>query len=216
MENHIEQRFLPIGEMRATKTEKGEMIIEGYPIVYDKTAILFWGLREIIRKGAATEALKTSNELVLWDHQSDQPMAAKKNGTLEAKEDDKGVFIRADVSKTSWGRDGFEAITNGVIDKMSFAFLVDENGGDSWHTELIDGVKTDVREIVRFKELFDYSPVAYPAYIETSVVARNIQIARSFREKSIPETSGEPDPKILTRTKARDRKLLLEENKFYQ
>lgn len=215
MEDHVEQRFLPIGEMRATKTEKGEMIIEGYPIVYDKAADL-WGFREIIRKGAATEALKTSDELALWDHQSDQPMAAKKNGTLEAKEDDKGVFIRADVSKTVWGRDGFEAIMNGVIDKMSFAFLVDDDGGDYWHSELIDGVKTDIREIIRFKVLYDYSPVAYPAYTETSVVARNIQIARSFREKSIPETSGEPDPKVLTRMRARERSLLLEEKKFFK
>ena len=187
IDDTVERRYLPIQEMRASKTEDGKMIIEGYLIVYEKYANLWW-FKEIIRKGAATEALKRSDELVLWNHETDQPMAAKKNGTLEIKEDEKGVFIRADVSKTVWGRDGYEAIQNGIIDKMSFAFEIARNG-DNWYWEQFDGVEIEVREIIKFQEIFDYSPVSYPAYKQTVVIARSKELA--LRNGPDPEASGE-------------------------
>jgi len=178
-----ERRYFPITEIRALE-EDSKLIIEGYPIVYETYADL-WGSKEIIRKGAATNALKRSDELVLWDHESGQPMAAKKNGTLEAKEDEKGVFIRADVSKTIWGRNGYEAIKNGVIDQMSFAFDIER---DHWMYEDFDEIEIEVREILEFRTLYDYSPVSYPAYEDTTVQARCKELA--FRNK--PE-SGAPD-----------------------
>jgi HK97 family phage prohead protease len=179
--------------MRTTKTEDRKMIIEGYPIVYEKYANLWW-FREIIRKGAATEALKRSDELVLWNHETGQPMAAKKNGTLEVKEDERGVFIRADVSKTVWGRDGYEAIQNGIIDKMSFAFEIARNG-DNWYWEDFDGVEIEVREIKRFQEIFDYSPVSYPAYKDTKVIAKSKTLA--LRNRPEPGAPGEDNTAVL-------------------
>jgi len=169
-----ERRYFPITEIRALE-EDSKLIIEGYPIVYETYADL-WGSKEIIRKGAAGPALKRSDELVLWDHESGQPMAAKKNGTLEATEDEKGVFIRADVSKTVWGRQGHEAIKNGVIDKMSFCFDVKKEG-ENWIEEKFDDEKFDVREILEFWTLYDYSPVSYPAYEDTTVQARCKELA---------------------------------------
>lgn len=191
-----ERRFIPIENMRAVKSDDGKMIIEGYPIVYNTYADL-WGFREIIRPGATTEALKRSDEIVLWNHESGQPMARKSNGTLEVQEDEKGVFIRADVSKTRWGRDGYEAIDNGITDKMSFAFDI-ANGGENWIQEEVAGVHIPVREITEFSEIYDYSPVTFPAYNDTEIQARSKEIA--IRNKpSVPtgtegtSTEGERD-----------------------
>jgi len=196
-----ERRYISFNqEMRAIE-EESKLIIEGYPIVYDVYAPL-WGFREIIRKGAATEALKTADEMVLWDHESAQPMARHSNGTLETKEDEKGVFIRADVSKTVWGRNGHEAIRNGVIDKMSFAFDI-ERDGETWSTDEIDGAKIETREILEFSHIYDYSPVSYPAYEDTSVQARGKDLA--LRNKPEPEASGEASAAVLkVRQDARD------------
>lgn len=187
-----ERRYFPITGMRAIE-EDSKLIIEGYPIVYEQYAEI-WGFKEIIRKGAATEALKRSSELVLWDHESGQPMAAKKNGTLEATEDEKGVFIRADVSKTVWGRQGHEAIKNGVIDKMSFAFDVEK---ERWFHEEVgeDKDEIEIREILEFATLYDYSPVSYPAYEGTQVEAHCKELA--FRNKPKPEASGEASAAVL-------------------
>lgn len=177
-----ERRFLPIGEMRVSEGDNGELIIEGRPIVYEKYANL-WGFKEIIREGAATEALKKKNEYVLWNHSSSMPMAGRKNGTLEAKEDKEGVTIRADVCKTVWGREGYEAIEADLVDQMSFAFDVARNG-DHWFIEKIDGVEFEVREILQLEVIYDYSPVTYPAYEDTEVIARNKTLA--MRNKPSP------------------------------
>ena len=181
-----ERRYLPIAdaEMRAVKADDDTLMIEGYPIVYEKYANM-WGWREIIRRGAATEALKRSDEVVLWNHESGQPMARKKNRTLEVKEDKKGVFIRANISGTVWGRDGYEAIENEVVDKMSFAFDI---AGEGWIVEEFDGVKLDIREITRIDVIYDYSPVTYPAYEDTQVEARSKQLA--LRNKPKPGAPG--------------------------
>ena len=185
--NEPERRYFPIQEMRAIEEDDGKLIIEGYPIVYEVYAPI-WGFREIIRRGAATEALKTSDEMVLWDHESSQPMARRSNGTLEVKEDDRGVFIHADVSKTIWGRNGYEAIKNKVIDKMSFAFDVDPDG-EKWRIDEVEGVRIETREIVQFAQIYDYSPVSYPAYKQTIVDARSRELA--LRNKPEPGAPGE-------------------------
>jgi HK97 family phage prohead protease len=176
-----ERRYFPVSEIRLTTDEEGRMYIEGYPIVYEKYADL-WGFREIIRKGAAKKALEKSDEYVLWNHEADQPMAAKRNGTLEATEDDNGVFIKAEVSKTFWGRNAYEAIQNGVVDKMSFAFSVAKD-----EFTFTEGM--DTREILEFDELYDYSPVTYPAYKDTSVIARSKDLA--LRNKPEPGSPGD-------------------------
>ncbi|HUV64419.1 MAG TPA: HK97 family phage prohead protease [Sedimentisphaerales bacterium] len=187
----VERRFGPFaGEMR-TIDDDGAMIIEGYPIVYESFAPM-WGWREIIRQGAATAALKRSDELVLWDHESSQPMARRTAGTLEVKEDKKGVFIRADVSKTIWGRNGFEAIQNEIINRMSFAFDTEK---DNWFWEEIEGVRIETREILSFATLYDYSPVSYPAYKETVVMARCKDLA--LRHRPEPGAPGEGGRALL-------------------
>jgi hypothetical protein len=174
-----ERRYFPFEQTMRASEEDGKLIIEGYAIVYNQYAPIF-SFREIIRPGAATEVLKSADELVLWDHESSQPMARRSAGTLEVKEDEKGVFIRADVSKTVWGRNGHEAIKNKVITKMSFAF--DLNGGlDKWSKEEIEGVLIETREILAFGHLYDYSPVSYPAYQQTSVSARALELATRNR-----------------------------------
>jgi len=180
-----ERRYLPFAQEMRAVDEDGKMIIEGYPIVYEVYAPI-WGFREIIRKGAATKALKEADELVLWDHESSQPMARRSAGTLEVKEDDHGVFIRADVSKTVWGRNGYESIKNKVTDRMSFAFDVKD---DDWHTDEVEGVKIHTREIIEFANLYDYSPVSYPAYKQTSIDARELKLA--LRHRPEPEASGD-------------------------
>ena len=182
-----ERRYLPFEQEMRAVGEDGSMIIEGYPIVYNVYADL-WGFREIIRPGAATEVLKKADELVLWDHESSKPMARRKNKTLEVQEDDHWVSIRADVSKTVWGRDGYEAVQNKVTDKMSFAFTVDEEG-EKWRTDTVGGKKVLTREIIAFSGLFDYSPVSYPAYKKTSVDARSRKLA--LQHKPEPAAAGE-------------------------
>lgn len=208
-----ERRYFPVERMETIETEDGKLFIEGYPIVYDEYANL-WGFRETIKPGAATGALKKSKEVVLWNHNSDKPMASRNNGTLKVKEDDRGVHIRADVSGTVWGREGYESIKNGVTEKMSFAFSLSPDG-QKWRVDEIEGVKIETREIIEFDEIYDYSPVTYPAYEQTEVVARSKEIALRQR----PDF-GAPESDDLEASKAckasRKRKLQIQENNYWR
>lgn len=171
----MERRFIET-EIRAAG-EGDDLIVEGYPIVYDQETDLGY-CRERIAKGAATEALKRSDEFVLFNHDSNVPLARRANGTLTVKEDDKGVFIRADLSKSSAGPRVYQDIKNGLINKMSFAFTCER---DTWDENL--------RTVESFAELFDYSPVTYPAYKQTEIVARSADEAT--RNRPEPSTEGE-------------------------
>lgn len=176
----MERRFQTV-EMRAVEDDK--MIVEGYAVVYDQETDLGY-FRERIAKGAATNALKRSNEYFLFNHDSNQPLARRKNGTLEATEDDKGVFIRADLSKSSRGPALYSDIKSGLIDKMSFVFTV---AAETWEEKTGE---TDLRTITEFDQLFDYSPVTYPAYEQTDLMARSAEkIAEEHRA-----STDEPEP----------------------
>lgn len=177
----IERRFLTV-EVRAEETEE-KMIVEGTPIVYEQETDLGW-FREKIARGAATNALKTSDIFLLFNHDPNQPLARTKNGTLEAWEEDDGVHMRADLSQSRLGPDMYRDIKAGLIDKMSFAFTVEKQ---TWVEE--EG-RTDLRTVDEIKELFDLSPVTYPAYKQTDLMARSLE---QIAEEHKAETSTEEE-----------------------
>jgi len=192
----IERRFIDAKEMRAAEQEN---IVEGYAVVYGVETDLGY-FREMIAKGAATEALKNSDEFFLFNHDSNLPLARRKNGTLTATEDEHGVFIRADLSKSKDGPGVYLNVKSGLIDKMSFAFNIEE---EEWsRSENMNG--TDLRTITKFRELFDYSPVTFPAYKSTELQARNAEaIFQSHSETVVPEESSmeveeEEEARVLT------------------
>lgn len=175
----IERRFIDVKEIRAA--DEG-MIIEGYPIVYNVEAEIGGYFRESIAKGAATNAFARSDEIVLFNHDSNFPLARKSNGTLTVTEDDHGVKIKADVSGSARGREAHEMIQNGLISKMSFAFSVEK---ESWVTAQEGGM--DLRIIDEFREIFDYSPVTYPAYKQTEVQARSAEELKKSHDTATAE-----------------------------
>ena len=72
--------------------------------------------------------------------------------------------MEAELSGTQAGRELYEEIDGGYIDKMSFSFSVREAKYDS---------VTHTRTITKVKKLYDVSAVDIPAYEETSISARS-------------------------------------------
>ena len=97
------------------------------------------------------------------DHEG-KPAAKTKNGTLQLRVADDGMYMVADLSKNATGRELYEDIQNGFFDKMSFAFTVREEEYDK---------KTRTRRIMKIDRLFDVSAVTFPAYAQTSIMARD-------------------------------------------
>ena len=149
-----------------------EMIVEGYAFKYGIETVLWrsqsgYEYREIIDKGAL-EGADIKDVPLKYNHSNENFIFARtRNGSLELKDDETGLFIRARIIDTQQGRDLFKMIQEGLIDKMSFAFTekeyADEYGENFTRTR-----------IVKFDKIWDVSAVDVPAYDDTEIYARSI------------------------------------------
>jgi hypothetical protein len=162
--NEIERRFFH-AELRAAADGA---TIEGYAAMFNSMSEDLGGFREVIMPGAFDRALSEAQDVrALWNHNSDHVLGRTKSGTLRLAVDAKGLRIVADVPDTQAGRDALVSIKRGDVDQMSFGF---RTLTDDWRT--VDGEM--IRELLDL-ELLDVSPVAYPAYPETTVSARALE-----------------------------------------
>ncbi len=174
--NDREYRHFAV-ELRASA--ENEMIVEGYAARFNESTVLysFDGVdySEVIERSAFDTC--NMNDVVMNYNHSGKPVARTKNNTLQLNVDDIGLKIRADLSGTEEGRRLYEEIKGGYIDKMSFAFKID-NGGDSYDRD------THTRHINTVQRLFDVAAVDMPAYDTTSIYARSYFSAEAEKEKA--------------------------------
>jgi len=153
--------------------------ITGYAAVFDKWSEDLGGFKEKIRAGAFKKAIGKSDVRGLFNHDSNYVLGRQSNGTLTIKEDKNGLWMEIDPPDTQIIRDLVLApIKRGDIKEQSFAFVIAE-GGDEWKN--LRGEKPDepaTRTITEVDELFDVSPVTYPAYPDTSVALRSMDKAK--------------------------------------
>jgi len=145
-------------ELRAS--DDGHKII-GHAAVFNKWSQDLGGFREKILPGAFTRAIDGSDVRALWNHDSNIVLGRTKSGTLKLEEDGKG--LKVEITPPSWAEGYMETIKRGDVSEMSFAFTV---AVDEWDE------KQHERTIKEFDELFDVSPVTYPAYPQTDVKMR--------------------------------------------
>jgi len=153
------------------KTEDGKMIVVGQPVIFGVETVLweYDGIqyKEVIDSRALDEA-KMDDVVLNIDHEG-KPAAKTKNGTLKLFLRHDGLYMEADLSKNTTGRELYEDIRNGFYDKMSFAFKVRE---DSYDRE------THTRTILKIERIYDVSAVTWAAYEQTSLSARSWAEAR--------------------------------------
>lgn len=181
MENKIENKTetkikeIRLKELRASEpTEDTKMIVEGYAIVFDEPTDL--GYIEVIERGALDNC-DMRDVCLKYNHEDDfLIMARTRNKSLQLEVDEHGLKIRAELIDTSSNRDIYKSIQAGLLDKMSFAFIVSDA---SWDT--VDG--KDVRRIKGIDKLFDVSVVDVPAYDQTEIYARSKSVAEKEQEE---------------------------------
>ena len=116
---------------------------------------------ETIAPGAFRRSLKSDSEkLMLMNHNTDKVLASSKSGTLTLSEDERGLYVEAELPETTYGRDLSVLMQRGDVHSMSFGFSVPK-GGDSWSE---DGSSRELREVI----LHEVSVVAFPAYPATT------------------------------------------------
>ena len=191
------------------KAEEDKGIITGYAVVFESRAVLYkdpstgneYG--EIIDRHALDNA-DLSDVILRYDHEG-HVLARTRNKTLKLNIDDHGLKIEADMTQSEEARHFYEEIKNGLVDKMSFAFVVDPDG-DSWDKN------TRTRRIRSINKLFDVAIVSIPAYEQTEVDARKALIPYAEEENNAREIADlciraegtcklfdvEPEPFVMT------------------
>jgi HK97 family phage prohead protease len=193
MRKDREYRKFDIFEVRAAELDNSQdMIVEGYALTFNSPTILFEydgvEYKEVIDRSALIGADMT-DVIFNYDHQG-KVMARTRNKTLELQVDDKGLFIRAKLDGTEEGRQLYEEIKGGYVDRMSFSFTIKEESYDkSTRTRVIRGIK----------RLYDVSAVSIPAYDTTSISARSFFEAEAERERKALD-SAELRKKLIMRT----------------
>jgi HK97 family phage prohead protease len=140
--------------------------LTGYAALYGSETTIAGMFREVIRPGAFTAAIGRDDVRALYNHDPNFVLGRTKSGTLTLTEDERGLRYDVVLPNTLAAKDLHEQIKRGDISQSSFAFRVVR---DSWPT--VARGEMPLRQIEDV-ELFDVSPVTYPAYEATSVSAR--------------------------------------------
>lgn len=162
-------------EIRAIENEEQEkMIVEGYAVVFDEPTDL--GYIEVIDRGAL-DGCDMSDVCLKYNHEDTYLiMARTRNKSLQLEVDEHGLKIHAELIDTQSNRDVYKSIQAGLLDKMSFAFIVSDANWDTINGE-------DVRHIKSIAKLFDVSVVDVPAYAQTEIYARSKDAVEQEQEE---------------------------------
>lgn len=167
---NVERRLLPVDDVELRVIDDDSPRIAGYAAKYNKWSVDLGGFTEKIRKGAFDEAMEKSDIRCLKNHDPNLILGRSTSGTLRLKSNTVGLNFEADVPKTTTGTDTVEEIRRKDITGCSFSFTTLE---DDWKYNE-DG--TVERTIVKVGEMFDVGPVTYPAYPDTTVAARSLEV----------------------------------------
>lgn len=142
-------------------------IVRGHYTVFDVEYEIAPGFYESVAPTALDE-MDTSDVIFQMDHQG-PPLARLRNHSLRIGIDEHGGWGEADLSGCQQGRDIYEAISNGLIDRMSFGFIIADDGFE-WHEDEEGNIHS---RITKVEKLFDISCVTFPASEATDISARS-------------------------------------------
>lgn len=161
-----EYRTMPVMAVRRdAEGAENSFIVRGYASTFNEPYELFedWDgnmMYEQVETGAFDGA-DMSDVIMQYDHEG-MVYARTKNQSLKLWIDEHGLGVEADLGLTTESRKLYEAIQTGLVDQMSFCFVIDDEDFDK-------GTRTwTIRKIGK---VYDVSAVSIPANPGTEISA---------------------------------------------
>lgn len=150
--------------------------MEGYATTFNQPYVL-WEVdgiqyREVI-DSHALDGADLSDVIMQYDH-GGKVLARQSNKTLIVEPDSRGLFMAADLSKSTAAKEMYEEIQTGLVTGMSWSFIVKSDSYDS---------ATHTRTILKIKKVYDVSAVSIPANPSTDINARSYAEGRAEAER---------------------------------
>lgn len=169
-DSDAERRFFPSTVEFETRAEgSADNVIVGYAAPFNSSSDDLGGFVEDIDERAFDEVLD-QDTYGLFNHNINQILGRNKVN-MKLSVDKKGLKYRIELPDTATANEVRTLIKAGIIDKSSFAFKIAEQ---RWQYATEPG-QPHKRTIMKVKRLFDVSPVAGPAYRDTSVAVRSMK-----------------------------------------
>lgn len=172
-------------EMRETEEPN---TVEGMAVVFDTETDMGWFTEKIDRH--AFDNTDMSDVVLNFNHDNNYLLAGTRNGSMQLRVDDNGVFQRSTIINTTQGQDVMKLIRSGLLSKQSFAFTIADDG-ERW--ENIDGKER--RTITKIDHLYDCSIVTFPAYSQTTLWSRGAD-ELADQHKALMEKRKEQDERM--------------------
>ncbi len=161
------------------RDEEGSRVVEGYSIVFNQRSRVLYdkaakkSFVEVIEPRAVTrEFLDNCDIKFLFNHDVNRILGRSTfgAGTLSYEIDEYGVRYSCELPNTDEADGVLEAIRRGDVFGCSFAFQYDKDG-------VIDAKvgNENIRTIIKFARISDFSIVVDPAYWGTFVTERAFQ-----------------------------------------
>lgn len=164
MERELRQLRSAASNFTVRDDGENNLYIEGYFAVFNSNYNLWEGASESVAPGAFKNTLE-GDIRALIDHETRLVLGRTTAGTLELREDDKGLWGRIKINPNdSDAMNLYERVKRGDVNQCSFGFDIiseetDFNG---------DNIHWTIKEV----RLYEVSVCTFPAYQETSVDAR--------------------------------------------
>ncbi|ASJ54210.1 peptidase U35 [Brevibacillus formosus] len=187
-----EVRAIPVKlEVRANEGDDSKRTITG-AIKYDTDSadMRDWygdTIVEQISAGAFTDSLAARQVVGLWSHDTSQVLGNTKSGTLRVMDSLKELRFELDIPNTTVGNDAWELIQRGDVDGVSFGMRVTK---DKWSSEKRDD-KRIYKRLILNAELYEISPVAFPAYPANEVSARSLDDFKASEKRAADQYEKE-------------------------
>ncbi|HDR7395818.1 TPA: phage major capsid protein [Bacillus toyonensis] len=201
-------------ELVGSETD-GSLFVSGYVNKTGQWSQPLGNKRKFVEKiepNTFTRALEQGNDIhFLAEHDNKLLLASTKNGSLVLREDDQGLFMQAKISATSWGEDYYTLIQDGLLTNMSFGMQV---LSDTWSKRSDGTLQRSINEIL----LSEVSVVRNPAYVQSNIQARSIEVIEEIEIPQIQQRSlNEMDIKQLQEQKTKiyneNKQILTTENR---
>lgn len=156
----MEHRYIPMDRMEV-REDGGDLYIEGYFAVFNSVYELWPGATESIAPGAFDDSV-SDDVRALYNHNTDLVLGRTSAGTMEIKQDSRGLWGRIRINRDdSDAMNAYARIQRGDITGCSFGFDIADQ-------------ETEYREdgtvhwtIKRVSPLYEISPCTFPAYQDT-------------------------------------------------
>lgn len=175
-----DKQFRGVAEMTAL-AEQEKMVIEGKAVSFNSPTVMYeiGGVKyfEQIDRGAF-DGCDMKDACLKYNHDDSTPILARvRGGSLQLTRRDDGLYFRAELFNTSFGRDCYELVKQDAL-QCSFAFTI-ADGGEEYDKA------TRTKTITKINRLFDLAIVSLPAYSDTYVKqARSFFEAEAERERA--------------------------------